>query len=575
MEADARLTTDLAEPQRTCTVTVVDQEVGPRDGSEQRGTHARLLAVILVIGVALRVWAYAANTALWLDEILIARNILELPLGHLLTRPLQLDQVAPRGFLFVEKLAVLAFGDRELALRLFPFLCGIASLFLFRRLAERTLTGFAVPFAVALFALGLPFVTFAVQVKQYMVDATAAILLLTLALGLRREGTATPHLIIVGLTGAVISWFSQASVVVMAGIGVGIGIDWLVRRDRSALRVLLVTMPLWALAAVIAIVVGMKSMTPSTREFMDDFWRTGFFPLPLRSPAQLKWFWDQGLTVFTDPTLLRYRLPALYLVLAIAGMVVMWRRNRTIALVLLGPIAVALVAAVAHQYPFRGRLILYLVPVFVLAIGAAADWLRLTVARVTPAFGKPLGAAVMAALFIPPLVTIGTTLPPYEIDHTRTMLAHLQRNRQPGDVVHVFPLSRVGVLYYAADYDLTSDAWTTAACDRDDTRAYLTDVDRYRGAPRVWVLGASNRAFRSAHAAVRGYLSTIGVRRDGLARPALTRGQVTLDLYDLSDSTRLASAAAATFPVDPMSRDPRPGCRPWIRPSALDTALVR
>ena len=126
---------------------------------EQALRSARFLTVLVVIGVALRVWAYAANTSLWLDEILLARNIIALPLRDLITQPLLLDQVAPRGFLLVEKLAVLTFGDRELALRLFPFLCGIAGLFLFRRLAERALDGLAVPFAVALFALGIRFIS--------------------------------------------------------------------------------------------------------------------------------------------------------------------------------------------------------------------------------------------------------------------------------------------------------------------------------------------------------------------------------------------------------------------------------
>ena len=105
----------------------------------------RLLTALVLLGVALRAVAYFGNSSLWLDEILLSRNIIELPMRELLLAPLALDQVAPRGFLFVEKLAVTAFGPHELALRLFPFLCGLASVVLFRRLAERTLTGAAVP----------------------------------------------------------------------------------------------------------------------------------------------------------------------------------------------------------------------------------------------------------------------------------------------------------------------------------------------------------------------------------------------------------------------------------------------
>src|ERR687898_3079500 len=77
-----------------------------------------LLTLLVVLGVALRVWPYAANTSLFLDEILVASNITGLPLVDLVTKPLALDQVAPGGFLLMEKLSVLLLGPSELALRL-------------------------------------------------------------------------------------------------------------------------------------------------------------------------------------------------------------------------------------------------------------------------------------------------------------------------------------------------------------------------------------------------------------------------------------------------------------------------
>ena len=83
----------------------------------------RALVLLIALGIALRAWAYFSNVSLWLDELLISRNILGLPLSHLLTKPLLLDQVAPRGFLLLEKLAVDTLGRNELALRSFPIRC--------------------------------------------------------------------------------------------------------------------------------------------------------------------------------------------------------------------------------------------------------------------------------------------------------------------------------------------------------------------------------------------------------------------------------------------------------------------
>jgi len=127
---------------------------------------ARMSRLLVVVAIALRAWAYLSDVSLWLDELLVSRNILGLPLSHLLTKPLLLDQVAPRGFLLLEKLAVVALGRNEFALRLFPFCCSIASVFLFRRLATRALGGTAGTIAFALFAIAIPFIQFGVEVKR-------------------------------------------------------------------------------------------------------------------------------------------------------------------------------------------------------------------------------------------------------------------------------------------------------------------------------------------------------------------------------------------------------------------------
>jgi hypothetical protein len=524
------------------------------------------MIALVILGVALRVWAYAANTALWLDEILLSRNILRLPLRDLLTQPLQLDQVAPRGFLLMEKLSVLAFGGSELALRLLPFLCAIAGLFLFRRLAERTLDGVGPVFAMALFAIGVPFIRFAAEVKQYGLDATATVLLLLLALDVRRPETSRTRLIAVGLAGFLVSWFSQPSVIVMAGAGAAFAVEWLLSRDRPTGRALLVTVPIWAAASLAAVLAGVRSMTPQTREFMDDFWGQGFLPLPMKSFSDLRWFWDQPLSMFTDPTLLRYPWPALMLVVAAVGLVALCRRRRHVALILIGPIVVAVFAAVAHQYPFRGRLMFYLVPVLFVAIAAGAEWIRGQGGRLHPM----LGSALTCALLVPPAWALVQARPPYDIESHRAVLTYLQRQRQPGDVVYVFPLSRIGTLFYGPRFGLQPSEWVTATCDRFETRPFLRDVDRFRGVPRLWVLTAGNRAYRFARAAVRDYLGTIGVKRDSMMLPSLTQRDVTLELYDLSDPQRLTAADAATFPAPPMPNDPRTGCRPFTRPGPLD-----
>src|SRR5262249_50997350 len=220
----------LMEGNRPETVSTPQEENGGAKNALS-SYQPRILFFLVLLGIALRAWAYFRDTSLYLDEILLSRNILQLPLGHLLTKPLALDQVAPRGFLLIEKLSVIIFGPNEMALRLLPFVCGITSLLLFRRLAEKILPPVASAVALFLFAIGVPFIRFGAEVKQYECDLLAAILLPLLALkSLEREASAR-RLVIGGLAGFLIIWFSQASVLIMAGIGLGLTLQWLFSRE--------------------------------------------------------------------------------------------------------------------------------------------------------------------------------------------------------------------------------------------------------------------------------------------------------------------------------------------------------
>lgn len=145
------------------------------------------------------------------------------------------------------------------------------------------------------------------------------------------------------------------------------------------------------------------------------------------------------------------------------------------------------------------------------------------------------------------------------------MLGYLQQHRQPGDVIYAMQLEEVGMRFYSQRFGLQPNERVTGACDHDDARTFLRDLDRFRGAPRVWVLAGSGRGLRPVRAAALQYLGTIGTRRDAKAFRSMLYGSMTIELYDLSDPVRLASANADHFPVPHMPRDPKLSCRDWVK----------
>ncbi len=96
--------------------------------------------LLILLAILLRARQYFFNRSLWLDEALLAVNIVYRDFAGLL-KPLENNQSAPLGFLYAEKLAITLFGNHDYILRLIPFLASLASIWLMAWLARRVFPG--------------------------------------------------------------------------------------------------------------------------------------------------------------------------------------------------------------------------------------------------------------------------------------------------------------------------------------------------------------------------------------------------------------------------------------------------
>lgn len=526
--------------------------------------RSAFLWTLVALGAALRIFQYASDTSLWFDELSIVRNLVHRSAGELATEPLRYKQIAPVGFLVAEKGISRVLGESDLAFRFLLLPVGLAALVLFLPLARRLLDGYAVPFAVAAFAIGGPFIRYGAEIKQYGIDVAAAIALSLVALRLRDPDSTAGRCVRAAIAGAVLVWFSQMTVFVLAGLGAALLLAWRRERDEPTRRALRVAVPVWAIASLAASLVGLRLIAPETRAFMDAFWRLrgGFPPWPVRKPGDLLWLWDRTTQLFGDDMVLRYPWPALYGALAVVGFVVLWRRNRVGALVLLGPFAVVVLAAAARQYPFRTRLVLFVLPALVIAVAQAAEWIRRQAARLHPV----VGAVCMIAFFAGPAWAFIRVPPPYFVEDYKTVLAFVREHRQPGDAVFVTPLACEAVERYGPEYGLPPGEYRLGTCSAEDRRVLLREVDEYRGRSRVWVIASAVPPFQPPRATVENYLSTIGIRRLSVAVPSeKPLFPVSAILFDLSDPARLTAASAETFPLEPEGPFPLL-CGEWVEP---------
>ncbi|MGB3615503.1 MAG: hypothetical protein WBA10_17045, partial [Elainellaceae cyanobacterium] len=300
----------------------------------QRQSHLALLSYgLIAVGVLLRLVQFAARRSLWGDEAKLALNIVDRTYPELF-QVLDYDQVAPVGFLLVEKAVTQVLGSGEAALRLFPLLAGIAALGLTYQLARQILSPIAVPIALAFVALSDRLVYYSAEVKPYALDVAMTLAILVC-------GSVTPKTITktqavqAALIGAIALWLSYPAVLTLAGVGVvwaGVALVGQYQGKPVRWGLLLLAIVPWAISFLVFYATSVHSSADNSTLLESWAGRRGF---PASFP-DLDWLFYALKRMFQKP--LSFPKPVLnYLAIAVwlVGIVAFFRRRAPAALGLL------------------------------------------------------------------------------------------------------------------------------------------------------------------------------------------------------------------------------------------------
>jgi hypothetical protein len=511
---------------------------------------SRALAWALIsVGAALRLVQYAANRPLWLDEALISLNIVNKSFGDLFG-VLNFNQGAPPGFLVVEKLAVELLGRNEYALRLFPLLCGLASLPLFHRLAESVLKSrWAALVALASFALLDPLIYYSSEVKQYACDVLAALVLWIVADRLVAGRRGRRQVIALAVAGAVAICFSHASLLVLAAVGTVLGIQLATARQWWTLSRVAVVGAVWTSALAAAYLVSFRHLERLQRGAagVDS---ENAMPFPPSSRADVDWFTEQGDVIFRDMIGWGPRTALVAGALCLVGAVAHLARDRAQAALLLLPLPYTLAASALHQYPFGHRFVLFLFPLVPLYLAGGAVWLARRLRH--PAAVAVPAAALVLLLGLQLRGAARDVVDPVRRENITPVLRYLERNWRSGDRLYVHYGAQYAFRFYEERRDGPSPWPIVAAPDdaswfapalvsqpprlvvgvfaRDERAKYRRDLRRVQGGRRIWVL--ISHAVGDEKAVLLRHLHRRGHRLGGFR----THG-ASVHLFDLSRPT--------------------------------------
>jgi hypothetical protein len=423
--------------------------MNPMEARAEQDAAAWLCWIFMGIGASLRLDQYVFNRSLWVDEAFLAANFIDKSFWQLLRPPLEYahNLLVPPGFLALSKGVTAVAGNTDLLLRLLPLLCGLAAIGLFYRVALRFLSASAVPYAVLLFVLSDSLIYYASEFKQYSSDVVVTLLLWLLAARLREQGLTPRSLALAAFGGAVAVWFSHPSAYVLAALGgYFVVASALARQWRAAFAMILVS-TLWLASFVLLYRFSTPGGVENTANgrFLVQLWRgwEAFMPSPLL-PDGLAWLIKNYFDIFAYPGGLAASTVAG--LLFAGGAVALWLRRRWTLPLLTLPLLIAASASYFEVYPFMGRTLLFALPALYLVLAEGIAHLRWALADAA-------ASARVAAAWRWLLVLALLDLPVYRQqtqEEIRPVLAYVQQQRQPGDVIYLYHWTEPAFRYYAA-----------------------------------------------------------------------------------------------------------------------------
>jgi hypothetical protein len=178
--------------------------------------------------------------------------------------------------------------------------------------------------------------------------------------------------------------------------------------------------------------------------------------------------------------------PAAALAFLIGCYVVIKRRKRGISAALLLPWGFCFIAGLLHYYPFKDRLILFLIPSVVLIVAMGFE-----------SFFRPARGTLVAAIGILLALTalsgiVGTMtedgVDGFPDERLRPVLQRLSTESRPGDAIMLWRRSAPQFRYYAQVYDFPLPESRTHLTEGQDPRAILQPL--LGGGRRVWLISA-------------------------------------------------------------------------------------
>ena len=400
--------------------------------------HAATIFV-MILGAVLSLIQFLFNRSIWLDEAMLSLNIINRNYTELL-QPLDHLQVAPIGFLMIEKFFSVLIPNSEYGLRLLPLLCFWASIYLFYKASILLVKDVRITFlAVFMFCLNASLLYYSAEVKQYMVDVFVCLLLYCTLL--KEYKNSFNRYLLLTLFGSASVFLSNVSAIILFTIALFLIIDQLKKQKINYAR--LCTLFITWIVTFGFYYFKFINNHPN-KNGMLAYWSNDFMPIDIFGID----FWNFCFykTKMIFGSLLSFGaaglLPFLFFLIGLYKLIKdkYWK----VLFLLILPTILQLALSALKLYPFDLRLILFQVGFYILVISIGIIFITDLSIQKTK---NNWIARLPLILVLIPCITFFKNYPA-KIEEIKQSIIFISNNIKPNETIYVYYGARMAFNYY-------------------------------------------------------------------------------------------------------------------------------
>jgi hypothetical protein len=343
-------------------------------------------------------------------------------------------------------------------------------------------------------------------------------------MGLLQREAGRDRWAILAVVGALAVWFSHPVVFVLGAVGSALFADRLVSKDRSGIIACSATIFCWLASFAVCYFTTLRHL--GMNQYLLDYWAGHFLTLPPTSVGDFAWIASHLSNFVEFPGGLggtEIKSSGLAGVLFLVGLYSFLRERWPVAAALGCPALLAMLASGLQKYPFAGRLLLFLVPVLILAVARGA-W------AVAEALWFPLPFASIAIIgtlvAAPAIETYQQLRRPPRYEQLTLTLEDVRKEWQPGDKVYLYYGAVPAYEFYTREQPFVPGV-VLGTEYRGRRTGYRDELRQFAGEPRVWVIFSHRH--QAEESLLRAYAEGLGECRHEIHEPG-----ATAFLYDFS-----------------------------------------